>query len=52
MWYGYHYYGEHQRASPLEEIKEASRDIAVDDLGHPNMPTIRHQVEGLCLNTR
>ena len=27
------------------------RDIAVDDLSHPNMATIRHQIESLCLHT-
>lgn len=28
------------------------RDIAVYDLSHSNMPTICHQVESLCLDTR
>lgn len=28
------------------------RDIAVDDLSHSNMATVRHQIECLCLHTR
>ena len=28
-----------------------SRNVAVDDLSHSNMPTIRRQIESLCLHT-
>lgn len=37
---------------PLDETRQnISRNVAVNDLGHPYVPTISHQIECLCLYT-